>query len=271
MDDDSRTVKASVDAVFEQTGTARNTARTARRELEKAGRLSSTAGTGRGHLTLWTVHCLPGKGVSDVDPLSRESKGVNGIDPLPDEKGVKPTTERGSIGPEKEGQPESADLQKRDRGLNRRANPSPPAPPTPLRPHGVAGVQAGEGESSPTANDVEELVEEAHAAAARAHKDWTRTAIRNVLNKPEVREHSWQDTRAALLILAADDATYSPGRLASPGRWWAQAKAQLRTPSRPSRMPVCETCHGSRRLADPVTGEDAGKCPDCHPALIRSA
>lgn len=138
MTDESRTARAGFDAVMEAAGQARNTARTARRELETAGKLASKRGDGRGNLTLWIVLCLPEvsprpaakaeKGVSDVDPLSTFHKGVSDVDPLaeaPQEpKGGQLLPERGSSSPEKGGQVQRPEQPKPDRGLNRLAKPS---------------------------------------------------------------------------------------------------------------------------------------------------
>jgi hypothetical protein len=123
LPDDTRTALAGFDAITEAAAQARNTARTARRELEKDGKLASRpTGVGRGHVTEWTALCLPEvspesqKGVSAVNPVSA-------VDPLPDEKGVKPSHERGSNAPEKGGQGRRSDQQQADT-LNRLAKPS---------------------------------------------------------------------------------------------------------------------------------------------------
>lgn len=88
LTDNSRTALVGVDALMDASGQARNTFRSARRELEKTGRLASRqTGTGRGKVTEWTVLCLPetagpaGKGVNLVNPVSV-------ADPLPAGKGV---------------------------------------------------------------------------------------------------------------------------------------------------------------------------------------
>jgi hypothetical protein len=130
LSDDSRTVRVGFDRLIEDTGNARNTVRTARRELEGRGDLlSKPGGRGRGDATHWTVLCLPEKGTSEVDPLNHrkrvnDSDPVNEVDPLNGAKGVNGASVRGSIGPQKGGQPEFADLGKSDLELNRRANPS---------------------------------------------------------------------------------------------------------------------------------------------------
>lgn len=123
MTDDSRVVRAGFDAVMEAAGQARNTARTARHELETGGRLASRRGDGRGNLTAWTVLCLP-----ETSPLPNVGKGVNNVDPLsaprPAPKGGQPSSERGATRPEKGGQAQHTDQPKPDRGLNRLAKPS---------------------------------------------------------------------------------------------------------------------------------------------------
>jgi hypothetical protein len=125
LPDDTRSVRVGFDVLIETTGNVRGTVRTARRELEAEKRISSKPGNGRGHVTLWTVHCLPPKGVSYIDPLSVIHNGVNESDPLSDGgKGVNPGPERGSTTPLKGGQPQDADLRKPDRDLNRLSKPS---------------------------------------------------------------------------------------------------------------------------------------------------
>lgn len=123
LTDDSRTALVGIDALMGAAAQARNTFKTARRELEKDGKLASRqTGVGRGAVTEWTALCLPEtaepvrKGVNNVNR-------VNNVDPLPEEKGVNADSERGSIGPEKGGQGQSADQQE-PRTLNRRAKPS---------------------------------------------------------------------------------------------------------------------------------------------------
>ena len=111
LPDSTRTVRVGVDALTAATGKTRNTFRRARRELESDGRVGSQPGQHRGDLTIWTVYCLP-------------EKGVNESDPLPAKKGVNPEPGRGSIGDEKGGQPQAADLREPDRWLKSLAKPS---------------------------------------------------------------------------------------------------------------------------------------------------
>jgi len=129
LTDDSRSVRIGFDALVRDSGNVRNTVRAARRALEASGKLTSEGGgRGPGDVPLWTVLCLPAKGVSDVNPLARD-KGVsevdpvNEVDPHPAAKGVSRAGLRGSTGPEKGGQSKSADLRKPGAVLNRGAKP----------------------------------------------------------------------------------------------------------------------------------------------------
>ncbi len=113
MNDDTRTVRLGFDALIRDTGNVRNTVRAARADAAAGGRLAwEQPQRGRGHLTVWTVLCLPDKGVNEPDPLTDAGKGVN-----------RPA-EKGSTEPEKRGQPQPADLPEPDHGLNRRAETS---------------------------------------------------------------------------------------------------------------------------------------------------
>jgi hypothetical protein len=112
MSDDTRTVRLGFDALTAATGNVRNTVKAARADAAAAGRLTWQSSHGRGHLTVWTVLCLPEKGVNVSDPLPEPVKGVN------------PATEKGSTEPDKRGQPQTADLQEPDHGLNRMAKSS---------------------------------------------------------------------------------------------------------------------------------------------------
>jgi hypothetical protein len=113
MDDDTRTVRLGFDTLIRDTGNVRNTVKLARADAAAAGRLIwAQPQRGRGHLTVWTVLCLPEKGVNEHDPLPESVKGVN------------PAAEKGSTEPGKRGQPQTADLQEPDHGLNRMAKTS---------------------------------------------------------------------------------------------------------------------------------------------------
>jgi hypothetical protein len=109
MTDDSLTVTAGFDAVIKVSGQARNTVRTARRELEAAGRIASQSSPGRGVLTVWTVLCLPEKGVNVLDPFSAPVKGVS------------QAPEKGSSEPEKRVTYPAPDLGRPEQGLKSRA------------------------------------------------------------------------------------------------------------------------------------------------------
>lgn len=76
MDDDSRNVKVGFSALTEATGRSADTARRGRKGNQKAGRISYLPGRGRGHLTTWTVLCLPQKGGNNGAPFSADVKGV---------------------------------------------------------------------------------------------------------------------------------------------------------------------------------------------------
>jgi hypothetical protein len=74
LPDDTTAVSVGLGTLMKTAGSARNTIRRARRELEGSGRLSSEpGGRGRGNVTRWTVHCLPAKGVSVIDPLAGDA------------------------------------------------------------------------------------------------------------------------------------------------------------------------------------------------------
>ena len=112
MTDDSRTVRIGFAALAASMGTSPETARRARRDCRKAGRITYIPGSGRGHVTTWTVTCLPVKGGQDADLPSDTRKGGQ---PVP-EKGVNPDDKRGSG--------DRADQQEPEHMLNPYANPS---------------------------------------------------------------------------------------------------------------------------------------------------
>jgi hypothetical protein len=135
----------------------------------------------------------------------------------------------------------------------------PPSPPTPLRRERVAGARAGEGKPSPTAKDFQAFVEEIHAA-----RGWPRADIRRHMDTA-VAKRGWSLARAAMRLLAADPATYSPGRLVKPGPWWALAKAQLAREDIPE---WCGQCGGPEPARRWIGNEDhPTKCPNCHPSV----
>jgi len=112
MDDYSLTVRIGFDTLIKDSGNTHNTVRKARRELEADKRISSEAGNGRGHQTAWTARCLPEKGTNIAGTQSGAGKGTNrGRERVPTEA-------------EKGYQPQRADQQEPDCGLNRLAKPS---------------------------------------------------------------------------------------------------------------------------------------------------
>lgn len=130
MGDYTRTVRLGFDQLVTDTGKSHNTIRKARRELEDATKLVSERGDGRGHMTLWTVLCLPEKGTNGIGTLSDDEKGTNVLGTLPGGgKGTNSGSERVPTEGDKGYQPKRADQRKPDRELNRIAKPSSPALP----------------------------------------------------------------------------------------------------------------------------------------------
>jgi hypothetical protein len=125
MDDDSRSVKVGFGALAAGMGTSADTARRARRDACEAKRISYAPGRGRGHVTVWTVECLPEKGVQHADPFYGDIKGVQHADPLyGDVKGGQPEPEKGGNPADKRGAAHRADQHEPEQGLNRMANTS---------------------------------------------------------------------------------------------------------------------------------------------------
>jgi hypothetical protein len=127
LNDDTRTARVGWDKLVEASGTAPNTAKKARRELQAQGDLLVVStGVGQGHVNEWTALCLPED--SRVMPPRKPRKGVNSanrvsaVDPLLNGKGVNPAQERGSNGIQKGGQTQGADLQQTNT-LERLAKP----------------------------------------------------------------------------------------------------------------------------------------------------
>lgn len=88
---------------------------------------------------------------------------------------------------------------------------------------------------------------------------WSEAAIRRALDDETVRHRPWPLTAQALLALARDETTASPGRLPIGGPWWDQP-APAREPT-----PHCGQCSPARRIED-GEGRDRGPCPRCHPS-----
>jgi hypothetical protein len=228
LPDDSRSVRVGFGVLVDQTGNVRNTARKARRELEDSKRLSSVAGNGAGHLTLWTALCLPEKGVSDVDPLPADEKGING------------PQQRGSTGPGKGGQGQPADLPEPDRGLDRLANPSGSGslPLGQLLAAAVPGATEREIEGAIT------TIENRHVRGEIRNE---RGYLRSVIDRGDAAALI-EATRAELLADARSMATL------------AQADYAIDT----HQLPPCP--HGMPGGAS-ANGSGALRCPHCRRAL----
>jgi hypothetical protein len=128
MGDQTRTVSVGFSQLITDTGQSHNTVRNARRELEGDGKLASKRGDGRGHVTFWTVLCLPEKGTSEVGTLSDErEKGTSEVGTLSDDGEARKGTNRGPERVPTEGQkgyqPKRADQREHDRGLDLIARP----------------------------------------------------------------------------------------------------------------------------------------------------
>jgi hypothetical protein len=212
MGDDSRSVSVGFDALITVTGNVRNTVRIARREFEERGSLSSEPGNGRGHLTLWTVLCLPEKGVSVLDPLYGPGKGVND------------GSERGSTSTEKGGQPKRADLQEPERGLNRLSNPSLSGDLAPLAAILTKAVPgADEREISDAVKTIETRAASGEIRDARA---WLRTIVR-------------KGDASALIADARNRSAPMPPRPAWCGQCDERTRQRDAHTDHPSRCPDC--------------------------------
>lgn len=161
LSDETRTVRVGFGQLIADSGTALNTARKARRELEAARKLASTVGRGKGNLTVWTVLCLPetafpaeseaaAKGTSDVDPFSADSKGTSDVDPFtPVDNSPKGTSREPQKVPNeapKRYQGQRADQREPDMGFNLRAKPSGSL--------SLPAREAGDGETREEKDDV---------------------------------------------------------------------------------------------------------------------
>lgn len=94
----------------------------------------------------------------------------------------------------------------------------------------------GEGEktikSTPGQSD-DEAALVAEILALRS--EWTAVQIRSALDERSVRERPWPIVAAAMRLVAADHRSTSPGRLRTPGPWWADAAAGVRRADPPAR------------------------------------
>jgi hypothetical protein len=106
------------------------------------------------------------------------------------------------------------------RGSQTDAEPPPPNPPPPSEPSPMAGEKAGEGDQ-----DHPETIELALVAEVRAIRpEWTSGSIGRALTHPDVLERPAGMRRPALLAVARDPESRSPGRLAADGPWWQAAR-----------------------------------------------
>jgi hypothetical protein len=150
MDDDTRTVKVGFGALTEAMGRHADTARKARKDATTAGRITYIPGRGRGHRTIWTLACLPEKGVQHGDTLSGHIKGGTDAAPLSAAvKGGQPRREKGGNPANKRGDGQRADLQRPVHGLDLKAKPlavvgqaDPPGPAANGEPQAMAGAVA---------------------------------------------------------------------------------------------------------------------------------
>lgn len=101
LTDDALSVRVGFATLTEESGLSRRWARVARADLSEKGHLAYKPGLGRGHLTLWTVLCLPEKGY-------RRGASIAGA-----EKGHPTADKRGTL--------LRADQGERDRRLNHQA------------------------------------------------------------------------------------------------------------------------------------------------------
>lgn len=121
MNDENKTIKVSFGIIAQDMGRSIDTAKRARRDAVAAGQITYTSTRGRGHVTSWTVDCLPGKGVQRSAPFSGDGKRVQ------------PSGEKGGNGSDKRMHIPSSDQDRNAQGLDLVADASsalgPPGPP----------------------------------------------------------------------------------------------------------------------------------------------
>ncbi|MEZ0073647.1 hypothetical protein [Planotetraspora sp. GP83] len=145
-----------------------------------------------------------------------------------------------------------------ERKTTRRETTSPSSPARHPRATPDATARQGEGAANP---EVTTLVED----IKKLRPGWRRDSIRRILSDPEINERPWPVVRAAALAVARDPDSHAPGRLRADGPWWNQPADG----TGPGAPPWCGRCNNkTRRLEDPETGGDAGRCPDCHPLAL---
>lgn len=55
---------------------------------------------------------------------------------------------------------------------------------------------------------------------AATRPDWTKGQILEALTRPHVKARTWDQVAVAAVLVAADPASTSPGRIAAEGPWW---------------------------------------------------
>lgn len=199
--------------------------RKARRELECDGRVSSLTGRGRGNLTLWTVHCLPEKGVTLADPFSADVKGVN------------PTLEKGSNSVGKRGQPQLADLRELDRSLNRWANPS---------------------------SSLSRAVSALQSAVPDATEREIRAIVSQLEQDPKVRYAAAYLAKAVSNGDAPVLVAEARNRLDRDAAWAGFTAHTGKPAANGEQRPWCGKCSDDRTRQVDLDDGTVARCPDCH-------
>ncbi|MEV7011938.1 hypothetical protein [Streptosporangium sp. NPDC051022] len=196
--------------------------------------------------------------VAQQDSDNPDEKAVRAGRTVPRSSGVRTPLERGQV-------PRSSGVIRRSTSKN-----TPPSPPS--RHTGDTS-----GDVVPLPREGEEISEETSTLVAEVRAlrpEWAPSAIRRALAHPEVVERDNPALiRAAMLLVAKDPASTSPGRLSHSGPWWSRAADSLllRNPAS-AYGPRCDDPQhdpddpNSRLLLNPET-LTARKCPACHPDL----
>jgi hypothetical protein len=111
LPDDGLIVAVGFDELTTAAGQSKTTMKAARSDLAEAGKIAYKPGRGAGIRTVWTVLCLPDKGVRHAAPFA-------------DVKGVRSDEKKGSDPAEERVTYPAADLGEPVNGLNRQAKPS---------------------------------------------------------------------------------------------------------------------------------------------------
>lgn len=104
--------------------------------------------------------------------------------------------------------------------------------------------------------------------------EWTASSIAKALDKAVAEREDPALVREAMLLVARDRESQSPGRLAFDGPWWAKAAASLRAPSS-GGIALPPRCDDSQHDPDApndrrLYSEDGKprRCPRCHPHAL---